>query len=378
MLELGGAQQNTLYTVTKLDREKYAPYLIAGEGGPLRDTAENIDGCPAYFVPELVRPISPVNDVVALLAIRRILARIVAESGGAPVVVHTHSSKAGIIGRWAAYLAGARVIVHTVHGFGFNDEQPKLKRAVLVAAERLTSCITDYFVAVAEDNVDKGVAERIFPATGAAVIRSGIDTDYFAEAPADIPAVRARMGIPANAPMVANISCLKPQKAPVDSVRVAAKVLERVPDAWFVHAGDGALKDDMLSEAKRLGIADRYLMLGWRTDVRDIIHASDALLLPSLWEGLPRVALQAMAAGKPVVATAVDGTPEAVKDGVTGFLASPHDVDGMAEKLAMLLADRGLAARMGEAGRARVGEFGQDEMVRRIERLYKTMLEGKR
>jgi len=377
MLELGGAQQNTLYTLASLDRSKYRPVLIAGEGGPLVQDALSLEGVETHFVSELVREIRPLTDLAALFNIYGLIRGIVKNSGNAPVIVHTHSSKAGILGRVAAYLAGARIIVHTVHGFGFNDRQGRLKRGLLVAAERLAAVITGRFVAVASDNIDKGVKERILTRGNSEVVRSGIDIGRFSSPPEDVNAVRAGMGVPPDAPVVSMISCLKPQKAPVDFVRVAASVLRKSPDAHFVQAGDGELRNAMLDEANRLGVADRLHLLGWRRDVGDIIHASDVVVLTSLWEGLPRVVPQAMAAGKPVVATAVDGTPEAVKDGVTGFLASPHDVEYMAGKVALLLSDKALAVKMGEAAKKGVAEFGQDEMVRRIERLYDKLLKEK-
>jgi glycosyltransferase involved in cell wall biosynthesis len=151
-------------------------------------------------------------------------------------------------------------------------------------------------------------------------------------------------------------------------------VLEKVPDAQFLHAGDGELRDAVLAEAERLGISGNFRLLGWRRDVREIIHLSDVLVLTSLWEGLPRVFPQAMAAGKPIVATAVDGAPEAVKDGVNGFLSKPHDVEYMAEKVALLLMDRPLAAGMGEAGRSMVHEFDEAESLVRVEALYDTLI----
>jgi glycosyltransferase involved in cell wall biosynthesis len=375
-LELGGAQRNTLFTLSNLDRSRYSPVLVHGPGGEMLEEAAAIPGVERYMVRSLVREISPFKDFLAIAGLYAIFRRAVKTSGGLPVIAHTHSSKAGILGRLAAYLAGVPIIVHTVHGYGFNDWQARFKRTVLVLAERAVSPFTTYFVAVAGDNIEKGVREGILSRDKACVIRSGIDTRYFETRPGDAPAVRHSLGVPEGAPLAVMVSCLKPQKAPVDFVRVAARVLEKVPGAHFVQVGDGELRGEVESEAERLGIAERFHLLGWRRDVRDIIHACDVVVLTSLWEGLPRVVPEAMAAGKPVVATSVDGTPEAVKDGVNGFLAAPHDVDTMAKRLAALLGDRGLAARMGAAGRDMVSEFDESEMLRRIEALYDGLLKG--
>jgi len=375
-LELGGAQRNTLFTLSNLDRSRYSPVLVHGPGGEMLEEAAAIPGVERYMVRSLVREISPFKDFLALAGLYAIFRRAVKTSGGLPVIAHTHSSKAGILGRLAAYLAGVPIIVHTVHGYGFNDWQARFKRTVLVLAERAVSPFTTYFVAVAGDNIEKGVREGILSRDKACVIRSGIDTRYFETRPGDAPAVRHSLGVPEGAPLAVMVSCLKPQKAPVDFVRVAARVLEKVPGAHFVQVGDGELRADVESEAARLGIAERFHLIGWRRDVRDIMYACDAVVLTSLWEGLPRVVPEAMAAGKPVVATAVDGTPEALRDGVNGFLAAPHDVVTMADRLAELLGDRGLALKMGAAGREMVSEFDEGEMLRRIEALYDGLLKG--
>ena len=371
-LELGGAQQNTLYTLKNLDRRRYIPVLVAGEGGPLMEEAGSIPGLRSFYVKELVREVSPFKDAAALLRLYRVIRRV--KAGAGSVIVHTHSSKAGILGRVAAYMAGVPVIVHTVHGFGFNDEQGRLKRRIFVSLEKAVSGLTTRFVAVARDNITKGVREGIFAEGDAVVIRSGIDVAFYGTPPKDIAGVKRGLGLPEGAPIALMVSCLKPQKAPLDYVRVAARVLKDVPDGHFMLAGDGELKPFVEAEVERLGIGGRFHLLGWRRDVRDIIHACDVMVLTSLWEGLPKVLLQAMAAGRPVVATAVDGTPEAVKDGVNGFLARPHDVGYMAEKVALLLSDGGLARSMGEAGRDMVAGFDEDTMLKAIEALYDNLL----
>lgn len=371
-LELGGAQEATLSVVRSLPRGSYDLTLVAGEPGLLTDEAKRLPSTEFIEVPELVREISPGKDFLVLLKLRGIIRRHVKESPGR-VLVHTHSSKAGIIGRWAAYLAGASHVVHSIHGYGFNDYQRPLKRSLLVWAEKLTARVTDAFTADSQANIDRGAPLGLFKNAHAKVVRCAIPLGYFSEGAGRLD--KAAIGVPEGAPLVVMVSCLKAQKAPVDFVRVAAKTLEEVPDAHFLQVGDGELKDAVLEAARRLGIEKSFHLLGWRRDVGDIIRASDVMVLTSLWEGLPRVLPQAMAAGKPVVATAVDGTPEAIRDGVNGFLASPHDVDLMADRVALLLRDRGLAARMGEAGRGLVAEFDEDSMLADIRALYERLLE---
>lgn len=373
-LELGGAQEIALYIVKNLDRERYDVSLISGPKDILTADVAAIAGVEFFEVPELVREVSPLKDFRALLRLRAILLSKVGNSSGG-VIVHTHSSKAGILGRWAAWLAGVPVIIHTIHGYGFNDEQGRLSHGFFVWLERLTSWVTTRFIAVAHDNIKKGMLCGILKEKDALVLRAGINIGHFGASSTSLAEKRAELGLPADAPVATMVSCLKPQKAPVDFVRVAAKVLKKLPDAHFVQAGDGELRGEVLFEAERLGISDRFHLLGWRRDVREIMHMSDVIVLTSLWEGLPKVIPQAMAAGKPVVATAVDGTPEAVRDGVSGFLAMPHDVDLIAEKVALLLGDRDLAAKMGRAGRERVSEFDEVRMLNDLCALYERLLE---
>ncbi len=364
MLELGGAQQNTLHTVGHLDRARFAPALVTGPGGILEvdPRAYAFDECT-----QLVRDVRPAQDAAALAWMLRYFRRT------RPHVVHTHSSKAGIVGRAAAALAGVPVIVHTVHGWGFHPAQPASTHRMFVALERLAERFTTRLVAVSRANATSGEEQGIAPAREFTIIRSGVALGAF-RAAANNGRLRAELGLAPGTPLAGMIACLKPQKAPTDFVAVAARTLRDVPGAHFVLAGDGVMRAQVELDAREAGIAERFHLLGWRRDPEVVVGDLDVLVLTSIHEGLPRVVPEAMAARKAVVATAVDGTPEAVTDGVTGFLHAPHDVDGMAASLARLLGDPALAARCGAAGAARVGEWDIDAMVRRQEDLYEELL----
>jgi glycosyltransferase involved in cell wall biosynthesis len=205
-------------------------------------------------------------------------------------------------------------------------------------------------------------------------VRSGIDVADFARAPQLRDAARAGLGVPAGAPLVGMIACLKPQKAPLDFVALAAEVARARPEARFVLAGDGELRPDVERAVAAAGLLPRFALLGWRRDVPALLGALDVLVLTSLWEGLPRVCPQAMAAGKPIVATAVDGTPEAVVDGRNGFLFEAGDVARAAESVLRITGDPALAAKLGAAGRAAVAEFDEARMVAEQERIYAELL----
>ncbi len=373
-LELGGAQQNTLFTIAHLDRERFRPYLITNSDGLLVSEALALKGVKTFLLPGLIRKINPLIDMKALFKIKGIVQDL--KKRDAALIVHTHSSKAGILGRWAARLAGADIIIHTIHGFGFHDYQSSLIRKLIIFIEKMTAMITDKFIAVSEANMAKGADVGIFPVQKATLIRSGIELEEFTGVRVSKESKKKELGVDPTLPLVTMIGCLKPQKAPLDYLEVAQLVLEK-KDVHFILVGDGVLREKMEKRMDALDLGARFKLLGWRKDIPEILAATDIFALTSLWEGLPRVLPQAMAMGIPIVATNVDGTPEAVTNGVNGFLAEPRDVRGMAEKILYLLAHREEARGLGERGRERVGEFDIWRMVKDQEELYLRLLREK-
>ena len=370
-LELGGAQQNTLHTVANLDRARFAPVLVTGPGGLLEEEARSLEDVPLHILDDLRRPISPGRDLAASRALRSLLETVAA---GGPCVVHTHSSKAGIVGRWAACRAEVGPVVHSIHGFGHDAIRSGLKRWVALTLERTMARHTDAFISVSRANAEQGLDLGLIDDTPVHIIRSGIDVEDFARADALRAATRAELGYDDDTPVVGMIACLKPQKAPADFVAACVQVAESLPAARFFIAGDGELRGEVeaLIAANELG--DRVQLLGWRRDVPALLGALDVHVLSSRWEGLPRVAPQTMAAGRPMVATAVDGTPEAIVHERNGFLVQPGDVDGLAQHTLTLLRDTELRARFAAAGREAVSEFHQDVMVAQQEALYDALL----
>jgi len=373
-LELGGAQQNTLFTIAHLNRERFRPYLITNNEGILVSEAMALNGVKTFLLPELIREINPLMDIMALLKIRGILRSL--KKSDSAAIVHTHSSKAGILGRWGAWLAGADVIIHTIHGFGFHDHQSSPIRTSIILLEKLTAMITDKFIAVSKANIQKGVEKGIFPVQKAILIRSGIELGEFEGVKVNKGDKKKELGVEPTVPLVTMIGCLKPQKAPLDYVEVAHLVLQE-KDAYFILVGDGILRETVQKRMADLGLGERLKLLGWRRDIAEILAATDIFCLTSLWEGLPRVLPQAMIMEIPIVATMVDGTPEAVIDGVNGFLREPHDVKGMAENIIYLLNHAEKAVEMGKQGKGMVGAFDIWKMVDEQEKLYLDLLREK-
>lgn len=364
-LDLGGAQQNTLYCVANHDRSRYRAHLVSGCGGRLDGQAQQIESARVHLMPILKHPVRPVADVLATRAIAGLL-----RDHGVGLA-HTHSSKAGVVGRFAARLAGTPAVVHTVHGWSFNSTQGPVRRAFYVWLERLVARLTGRIIAVAEANVRQGLAAGVGRPEQYRVVHSGIDVDAFARVPGR-PLLSRRPG----ELRIGTLACLKPQKDPLSLVRAARLVIDQEPDARFYVAGDGLLRPEVEQLASQLGLDDRLVLMGWVDDVHAFLHDLDVFVLTSRFEGLPRAVLQAFAAGVPVVATSVDGVPEVVVDGVTGRLVEPGDYEAAARAVIDLLRRPSEAARLAEVAQTRlVGSFEISRMLTEIEEIYSELLD---
>ncbi|HEX5647778.1 MAG TPA: glycosyltransferase family 4 protein [Nitrospira sp.] len=370
-LELGGAQKITLRTVAHLDRSKFHSILITGgEEAELDADAAKIPDVEFHRVKSLVRAISPVQDVAAFLALTKLLRRI------APTIVHTHSSKAGILGRWAAWAAGVPVIVHSVHGFGFTPEQHPLMRQMLIVVERWTSRLTQWIFTDSESNRQQGIALGLFDKDRSSMLPPGIDLHAVRAVRVDPDEKKSSLGLDRGKLLVGMVAPFKPQKAPLDFIRVAAKICQRRQDVQFVLVGDGELRQAIEKEICRLGLTHSVTLTGWRRDVPEIMKCLDLFLLTSRWEGLPRVYMEALSCGVPVVGTCVDGAEEIVQEGVNGFLKAPGDVDGLADRVFWMLDHGEEAKAMGARGLALSRQFDCYEVVRQQEDRYERLLNG--
>jgi glycosyltransferase involved in cell wall biosynthesis len=370
-LIVGGAQENTMLTAALLDPARYAVEIVSGpQTGPEGSLIPEVRarGIRLTILPSLVRQVNPLRDAVALVALVRLVRR------GRYDIVHTHSSKAGILGRWAARLAGVPIIVHTVHGWGHHDRQHPLVRRAYILLERITHRITDRLIVVSPRNTERGLADGIATPEKYVTIRSGIELDRFRLPSRPPEVVRAELGVPLESLVVGTVTRLSPQKAPLDFVAAAAQVAAQRQDVHFVIVGDGPLRAEVEAQLTALGLTGRVHLTGLRRDVPDLLHSFDIFVLTSLWEGLPRVLPQAMAAGLPVVTTAVDGTVEAVTDGLNGFLTPPGAPAAVASAVLCLLDDAALRGKMGQAGQTRVEEFGGYKMIQDIAALYEALL----
>jgi glycosyltransferase involved in cell wall biosynthesis len=373
-LIVGGAQENTLLSVEGLDRlPEYEVTLVTGvDNGPEGDLLERARRTTRLVVvPELGRSISPLADLRAFWKLYRLLRK------GRYHVVHTHSSKAGVLGRVAAKLAGTPIIIHTLHSLVFHDYQPRLVNRLWRLVKKMCAPMTDYFISVSDIISQKAIDAGIARPDKFKTIYSGMELDWFLNADADPLAVRREFGIPDDALVVGKIARLFSLKGHDQLLDAAPAVVERHPSVRFFLIGDGALNDHLHRRAREAGILDNFVFAGLipRERIPEMISAMDLLVHTSLREGLARVLPQALAMGKPCVSFDIDGAPEVVVPGETGYLVRAGDARGLADAISGLLDDPQLRERMGTAGVRRVDPaFRAETMVDEIASVYRALV----
>ena len=366
-LIIGGAQENTMLTAELLDKKKFDVEVLSGsqtgsEGSLIEEIKKR--GIKLKIENYLVREINPIKDFIALIKLYKIIKK------GNYKVVHTHSSKAGIAGRFAAWFAGVPVIIHTVHGWGHTPYQHPVIRNFYILLEKITQKMSNRLIAVSPKDIDKGLKQGIATKKKYIVIRSGIETDRFGKCKISKNEMKKKLNIPENSIVIGTVTRLSPQKAPLDFIKACSIIAKKNNNAFFVIVGDGNLRFDAEQMVKDLKIENRFIFTGLRRDVPELMTAFDIFVLSSLWEGLPRVLPQAMATGLPIVATSIDGSAEAVEDGLNGFLVPPKMPEEIAKKVIYLIDNPAIANKMGNNGKKLVDIFSAKKMVDDIEKLY--------
>ena len=369
-LIVGGAQENTLASVLGLRQKPGVEAdLIAGPArGPEGSLESECSACPGMLtiLPELVRPIHPWKDAQAF----RRLTGLFRERR--PDIVHTHSGKAGILGRLAAARAGVPCIIHTIHGPSFGPFQGRLPNALFCSAERYAAKVTDHFVVVADAMREQYLAAGIGRPDQYSRILSGFPLEPFLAATNDLQ-LRARLGLAPGDIVIGKIARLFKLKGHDDLLDVAPALVAGCPQVKLLLVGDGPWRDRLESRARALGIGKHVVFTGLvpPADVAPLIGIMDAVAHLSLREGLPRALPQALAAARPIVAYDVDGAREVCVDNETGFLLRPGDLTGLRDRLLHLAGDAALRERLGRAGQEFVRErFGVRQMVDDLYQLY--------
>jgi glycosyltransferase involved in cell wall biosynthesis len=369
---ISGSGLNTYLTMRGMDRTAYEVELACAPGGKLIDLIRG-QGMKVRLFKNLVQPLHPLKDLLGLIDLTRFLRK------KRYHIVHTHNSKAGFIGRLAAKWAGVPIIVHTVHGFAFHDREPAWRQILFRNLERLASRWCDKMVFISQPLIDWALRDRITRREKIQKIYSGIELDHFKPVPdGEKKALKEAWGISEEAPVVGMVSKLWEGKGHTTLIHAFEGLKQEIPEAVLVIVGEGYLRDQLSDLVDRLGLKGSVLFTGFQMDVRRIIATFDVAVLPSFFEGMGRVLLEAMAMGKPLVASSVGGIPDLVHHGKNGLLVTPGSVSELKSGLLTLIRNKALAKEMGKEGRKRISEeFSAGRMAQSIEKLYRELLQRK-
>ena len=375
-LNVGGPALHVAYLTAGLAERGYDTTLVAGTLGRGEESMEFVadaKGVTIEVIEELHRNVTPFRDVRAVLRLAALIRR------ERPTILHTHTAKAGAVGRVAALLAGrARppIVVHTFHGHVLRGYFSRVVTFGFRTLERLLARMTTKLIAVSPEVRDDLVRLGVAPASKFVVIRLGIELEQRVHPDAKVRAETRRVLGLADDPFVVGwVGRMTAVKRTDLVVRTLRALVDRGVDARLLLVGDGPDRDGLERIAHDLGVIKRCLFLGYQEDVARFYDAMDVMLLPSVNEGTPVSVIESLAAERPAVATRVGGTPDVIRDGVDGYLVDSDEPDALAERLAELAHDAPRRIAMGEAGRARVLErYAVGRLVDDVDRLYRELL----
>ena len=370
---VGGAQENTLLSIRGQLENGNEVVLITGPSpGREGELLKQVD-LPKFEIilcPQLVRELSLFRDLAALFKLRRLFKNRRFD------IVHTHSSKAGIIARLAAAWAGVPVVVHTVHGQAFHPHEKAWRNYLYIVLERLAARCCQHIYAVAQAMIEQCVSAKVAPREKYMVVYSGMDTEKFRSAVRDM-SLRARLGIPPQARVIAVLARLFPLKGYEYVLPAAAEVVKTAPDTHFLIIGDGPMYDELRRRLGELNLSEHFHFAGLVAPdrVADYLVQADLLWHLSLREGLPRAVVQALATGIPAIGFDLDGTPEVVLSGKTGFVVPSGNVAAVADRTLEFWRNDELRRSCGENGRRLVCEqFAWRRMADILEADYRRLL----
>jgi glycosyltransferase involved in cell wall biosynthesis/SAM-dependent methyltransferase len=371
-MDHGGSADDTARIVKGMSRDKYENHFLCGSMDQLSETElrELKNTCAGFTIePSLKRNPNPIHDLKALWRLFRFIRK------GRFDIVHTHTAKAGFVGRLAAWLAGTPVIVHSTHGHVFYGYFGKLKTKIFVTMEKIAAKVSDRVLCLTELEIDDHIELGIGFHELFRYVYSGVPLDVFSKPVKSREEVRASLGLPGDAIVIGTVARIDPVKGIRYAVEAFQQLYKEHPRAHLVLVGDGGDRPALEAAAREYGISDRTHFLGHRTDVPDLLHAMDIFLLPSLNEGYGKAIVEAMCAGLPVVATRVGGVPELIKDGETGLLVSPADPAAIARAVGGLIRDTEQRHRLAAAANRNVTDiFGVEAMIRRHDEIYTEFL----
>jgi glycosyltransferase involved in cell wall biosynthesis len=375
-LDAGGSAISVMELAARLDNSRYETFLVAGktndpDGGIRRFLDEK--GVAHTFVDDLVRPLALWSDIRAFWKLYRMIRKRRYD------IVHTHTSKAGILGRWAAWMAGVPRIIHTTHGHIFHGYFGKLPISFFILAERVTALITDKIVVLTRMERDDHFRLKIAPPDRFAVIPAGIDLSVFSIDPESGRRLRRELGVPEGDVVFGSVARLDPIKGSRFLIDAMPQVVEKYPGTTLVLVGDGSEREGLMKQCRALGIQDHVIFAGYQEDVLKYLNLMDVFVLASINEGMGMALVEAMACAKAIIATRTGGIPEIIEDGHNGILVPPGDADALGRAMMELLAHPDTRSRLQEnTKKFDLQRFSIDKMVSDTDRLYTSLLARKR
>lgn len=357
--QIGGGESHLLSLVENLDRNRYEPVVLSFTEGPMVERLRSMGVTTHVLYTEKPFDVTKWSRVEALMRTEAI------------DLVHAHGTRASSNTLWAARRLKIP-LVYTVHGWSFHNDQHPLVRKLRILGERWITARSSVNIAVSASNRQSGLVE--IPGLKAVVVSNGIDHQKFSPAKT-FKNIRQELGISEDIILVLFIARFTAHKQPLTLIRAFSEVAVQVPGLRLLMVGDGDEKAAGVALVKELGLEDKVVFQVFRQDVPDVLAAADIFVLPSLWEGLPIGLLEAMAMGKAVIATRVDGTKEVVDDGSNGVMVEPGDVQGLAAAILRLSKDGTLRDQLSRNAMRTVREqYNASLMTRRIEKIYDELI----
>ena len=362
---LAGAQRVCLDELQRLNPHKFERYLICSYPGPLTIAAEKL-GIKCIFVSSLKREVSFVNDLKALWQLFRIMRKYNFD------IVHTHSSKPGVLGRVAAKLSNIKLIVHTVHGFSFPIAKNKVEYYIFYMMERLGCFCGDLLICLNEVDKDVAISKLGVKPHNIHILRNGVDLDKFKQvAPSDKIKLKQQFGFKSDDLVIGMIGRLCPQKNPLILLEAFLRLSKTIDNLHVCFIGDGELSDSLKSFSISHNISERVNLMGWHDDTNLCLNSFDIFVLPSLWEGMPLSILEAQATSLPCVVSDIPGNNHLVTDGVNGFVFPSNDSVVLSEKLLSLILNSEYRFKLGGNARLEIERsFNIDSRVNTLIKIY--------
>jgi len=371
-MNIGGPAQHVALLTAALNGSDFHSTLVTGAIGPeegdMTDYAR-ARGVEPVIIPRIQREISPKDDLIALAALRRLMRQM------QPDVVHTHTAKAGLLGRLAAASTGVPTIVHTFHGHTFWGYFGPAKTRFFIHLERLMARFSKVILTISERLRQDLICFRIAPPDRIRVVPLGLELAHFSESESLRGAFRRELGISTDSPLVGIIGRLVPIKNHALFLEAARRVVGDLPDVHFVIVGDGECRDELEALADQLGLARRVSFTGWRRDLPTIYADLDALVVSSHNEGTPVSVIEGMAAGVPVVATAVGGVPDLLRDGLLGALMPSGDAHALADAIGAAVREPNVR-QIADAREWALANYSVERLVQDTRTLYTALVRG--